>query len=151
MQGNDQSRMILVDSAVLPEVFVRVIKAKELLASGKVSTASEAARIAGISRSAFYKYKDAVFPYETQNTGRIITVDLELCDQPGVLSGVLSAFAQAGANILTVNQNIPSKGSALVSITARIDRLHIPAEDFIKKLLAAEGVERVTRVFSGGE
>ncbi|NLM79507.1 MAG: ACT domain-containing protein, partial [Clostridiales bacterium] len=108
--------MLLVDSSVLPKVFSQVLEAKELLASGKVSTAAEAARVAGISRSAFYKYRDAVYPYESRGIGRIITVYLELRDKPGVLSGVLSEFANAGANILTVNQNIPLKGRALVSI-----------------------------------
>ncbi len=144
--NDNQPRLMLVDSAVLPDVFIKVVEAKELLASGKAATAAEAARIAGISRSAFYKYKDAVYPYESKNMGKILTVHLELQDQPGVLSGVLSAFAGAGANILTVNQNIPSDGKAFVSISARIDNLNIPAEEFIKRLLGAEGVVQVTRV-----
>jgi chorismate mutase len=146
-QASDgHTRMMLVDAGVLPEVFVRVADAKELLATGKASSATEAARIAGISRSAFYKYKDSVFPYDAHRTGKIITVHAELCDQPGILSGVLSAFAAAGANILTVNQNIPAEGKALVSISARIDRLSVPAEEFFRTLSATEGVERVTRV-----
>lgn len=139
-------RMMLVDAAVLPEVFVRVADAKELLASGKAASASEAARIAGVSRSAFYKYKDSVFSYNVHQSGRIMTVHAELCDQPGVLSGVLSAFAAAGANIQTVNQNIPVEGKALVSISARIDRLNIPVEEFVRTLSGAEGVERITRI-----
>jgi chorismate mutase len=145
-KDGNQSRMLLVDSSVLPKVFSRVLEAKELLASGKVPTAAEAARVAGISRSAFYKYRDAVYPYESRGMGKIITVYLELRDKPGVLSGVLSEFANAGANILTVNQNIPLKGRALVSISARIDRLTVPAGQLIKNLHAAQGVEQVTRV-----
>ena len=86
-KDGNQSRMLLVDSSVLPKVFSQVLEAKELLASGKVSTAAEAARVAGISRSAFYKYRDAVYPYESRGIGRIITVYLELRDKPGVLSG----------------------------------------------------------------
>ncbi|HBT65344.1 MAG TPA: ACT domain-containing protein [Ruminococcaceae bacterium] len=138
--------MMLIDAAVLPEIFVRVLDAKEMLASGKAATAAQAARSAGISRSAFYKYKDAVFPYDTQEAGKIMTVHAELSDQPGILSGVLSAFAAAGANILTVNQNIPTEGKALVSISARIDRLTVPIEEFIRALSVTAGVERVSRV-----
>ena len=93
-----------------------------------------------------YKYKDSVFPYNVHQSGRIMTVHAELCDQPGVLSGVLSAFAAAGANIQTVNQNIPVEGKALVSISARIDRLNIPVEEFVRTLSEAEGVERITRI-----
>ena len=60
-----ERRFLLVDTEVLPDVFVKVLEAKELLASGAVSNISLAARKAGISRSAFYKYKDYVFDAET--------------------------------------------------------------------------------------
>ena len=53
-----ERRFLLVDSSALPDVFLKVLQAKELLASGSVSNISTAARQAGISRSAFYKYKD---------------------------------------------------------------------------------------------
>ena len=130
-------RMMLVDAAVLPEVFVRVADAKELLASGKAASASEAARIAGVSRSAFYKYKDSVFSYNVHQSGRIMTVHAELCDQPGVLSEFYRRLRRQG-NIQTVNQNIPVEGKALVSISARIDRLNIPVEEFVRTLSEAE-------------
>lgn len=144
MQKKDAfERLLLVDETVLPEVFVRVVEAKQLLASGKAATAAEAARVAGISRSAFYKYKDSVFTYDARNAGRILTVQTVLSDRPGILSGVLSAFATAGANILTVNQNIPSDGRALVSISANIDTPGFPVSDFIKNLSMTEGVVRV--------
>ena len=60
-----ERRFLLVDSSALPDVFLKVLQAKELLASGSVSNISTAARQAGISRSAFYKYKDYVFDAET--------------------------------------------------------------------------------------
>ena len=88
--------LLLVDAAILPEVFGKVLQAKEYLQSGQAETAAEAARLAGISRSAFYKYKDAVFTYEPERTGHILTVHFVLKDNPGVLSSLLSACAQAG-------------------------------------------------------
>ena len=84
------ARFLLVDAAVLPEVFVRVVDAKRLLATGRAASSAEAARLAGISRSAFYKYKDAVFPYDEEKAGRILTVHAVLRDQPGILSSVVS-------------------------------------------------------------
>ena len=109
MEGSaERKRLLLVDADALPEVFARVVDAKRFLATGEAATAAEASRLAGISRSAFYKYKDAVFPYDEKRSGRILTVHMVLRDRPGVLSAVLSAFADAGANILTVNQNIPA-------------------------------------------
>lgn len=122
----NRTRLLLVDSGAVPEVFVRVVEAKRYLQSGEADTAAEAARMAGISRSAYYKYKEAVFPYDEERTGHILTVHLLLRDRPGMLSAVLTAFAEAGANILTVNQNIPAGGTA-ARFHFRPDRPHGPA------------------------
>ncbi len=142
--------LLLVDASVLPDVFSKVLEAKEYLQTGHAATAAEAARMAGISRSAFYKYKDAVFPYDAERSGSILTVHLILRDRPGVLSSVLSAFAAAGGNILTVNQNIPAGGAASVSISARTDRLDRPVKAFIQSLQELPGVERIARITGGG-
>ena len=138
------------DAAILPEVFGKVLQAKEYLQSGQAETAAQAARLAGISRSAFYKYKDAVFSYEPERTGHILTVHFILKDNPGVLSSLLSAFAQAGANILTVNQNIPAGGTASVSISARTDRLTTSVGGFVQSLAHIPGVERISRISGAG-
>ena len=113
-QTDNDPRFLLVDESVLPEVFAKVVEAKDLLRSGRASTAAQAARLAGISRTAFYKYRDAVFSYDAGKSGGIVTVHLILQDNPGVLSALLAAFADAGANILTVNQNNPAGGVASV-------------------------------------
>ena len=100
----------LVERTLLPEVFQRVIEANEAIASGKAATASEAAKIAGLSRSAYYKYKDGVRPFFEATTDRIVTYHFMLHDQPGVLSSILGLMARSGANLLTVNQSIPMRG-----------------------------------------
>lgn len=145
-----QPRLLLVDAGAVPEVFVRVVQAKRYLQSGEAETAAEAARMAGISRSAFYKYKEAVFPYDEERAGHILTVHLLLRDRPGILSAVLTAFAEAGANILTVNQNIPAGGTAPVSVSARTDRMSLPVEAFIKQLRTVDGVRRIERISGEG-
>ena len=66
--------------------------------------------------------------------------------RPGVLSAVLSAFADAGANILTVNQNIPAGNVASVSVSARTDRLQMPVDAFIGVLRQLNGVQRIARI-----
>ena len=145
-----QPRLLLVDAGAVPEVFVRVVEAKRYLQSGEAETAAEAARMGGISRSAFYKYKEAVFPYDEERAGHILTVHLLLRDRPGILSAVLTAFAEAGANILTVNQNIPAGGTAPVSVSARTDRMSLPVEAFIKQLRTVDGVRRIERISGEG-
>lgn len=102
-----ERRFLLVDADVLPEVFVKVLQAKELLASGAVSNISAAAKQAGISRSAFYKYKDTVFDAETGRES--ITVVATLLDKTGALQGLLSGISAAGASIVTITQSRPGE------------------------------------------
>ena len=135
-----ERRFLLVDADVLPEVFVKVLQAKELLASGAVSNISAAAKQAGISRSAFYKYKDAVQPFQNMKAGRIITFYTLLKDTPGALSNILSIFANSGANILTINQTIPTNGCAGVTVTAETSEMHESLEEMMTEITAAEGV-----------
>ncbi len=147
--ANKRRQLVLVDAAVLPDIILRTLEAKRLLRSGQVSTVSDAAKTVGISRTAFYKYRDAVLPYDEETAGRTITVHMVLLHTPGVISGVLDSFARAGANILTVNQNIPSDGVANASISARIDQLLMPVGEFLRTLEEINGVQRVTGVTDG--
>ena len=98
------TKFYLVSAEALPEIFIKVAEAKRMLQSGEVRTAGDAARTVGISRSAFYKYRDAVRPFNDMKPGRIITFYTMLKNNPGVLSNVLSIFAGSGANILTINR-----------------------------------------------
>ncbi len=118
----EQSNFLLVDLSVLPEVFSKVVEAKRYMAQGKVKSYSDAAKMAGISRSAFYKYKDKVYPYENTSVKRVLTLNLMLVDEPGILSSLISELYRIGANIVTINQNIPVDGVAPVSVSLRIDR-----------------------------
>ena len=140
------SNMLLIHPDVLPDVYRRVVQAKRLLASGQAKSASDAARMSGVSRSAFYKYKDAVFAYNERAAGRIVTLHAVLRDRPGVLSSLLTELYRLGANILTVNQNIPVDGSALVSLSIRTDHLKGDISDLIEALRQVDGILRMDQV-----
>ena len=116
----EQNKYLLVESSALPDVFLKVCEAKSLLAKGDVKNASEAAKAVGISRSAFYKYKDYVYSYEEKLTQRIISISTVLHDEPGILAGFISHLHSLNANILTVNQSIPVDGVASVTISLRL-------------------------------
>ena len=133
-------KYFIVEASALPEVFLKVAEAKRLLSMGEVTTVNEAAKQTGISRSAFYKYRDSVFPFQNMMTGRIITFQLMLHDAPGVLSGILATFAGFSANILTINQTIPSGGCAAVTITTETMAMEEPIEDLLHSLAAMDGV-----------
>ena len=114
-----KTKFYLVAADALPEIFLKVAEAQRMLHAGEVSTAGEAARQVGISRSAFYKYRDSVQPFNDMKTGRIITFYALLKDNPGVLSNVLSIFAGSGANILTINQSANRSRSASPALRRR--------------------------------
>ena len=130
----------IVEASALPEIFLRVAEAKRLLSVGEASTVNEAAKMTGISRSAFYKYRDTVLPFQNMMTGRILTFQLLLHDEPGMLSGILKTFAEFSANILTINQTIPSGGCALVTITAETMAMEKSPEELLHSLTQTSGV-----------
>lgn len=84
----------IVEAQALPEVFLKVAEAKWLLETGEVATVNDAARATGISRSAFYKYRDSISPFQNLMAGRILTFQLLLRDMTGLLSSILTIFAQ---------------------------------------------------------
>ena len=106
----------IVEASVLPEVFLKVAEAKRYLETGEEKTIHSATQRVGISRSAFYKYKDAIRPFRDMSCGKIVTVQVLLRDEPGALSGILNLLADQGGNILTINQSIPSGGAAVVAV-----------------------------------
>lgn len=130
----------IVKREALPTVFLKVIEAKRLLGTGAAHSTAEAVRMTGISRGAFYKYKDMIAPYENDASSRVLTVQSVLEDRPGVLSSLLAAFSGAGANILTVNQSIPSDGAAYVTVSARTDTMSVTAGELLELLRALDGV-----------
>lgn len=134
----------IVKREALPTVFLKVIEAKRLLGTGAAHSTAEAVRMAGISRGAFYKYKDMIAPYENAAESRVLTVQSVLEDRPGVLSSLLASFSGAGANILTVNQSIPSDGAAYVTVSARTDSMTLAAAAFLESLRALNGVVSVS-------
>ena len=137
-----ESKFFIVEANALPEVFLKVAEAKRMLSSGECQTVGEATRKTGISRSAFYKYKDAIAPLQNLMAGRILTFQMLLQDRSGVLSHILSIFADSGANILTINQTIPQNGCAVVTISAETTELFCPVETLLHRVEGASGVVR---------
>ena len=136
----EKKKYYQVSAEALPEVFIKVAEAKRMLQVGEADTVGEAARLVGISRSAFYKYKDAVQPFQNMRAGHIITFYALLKDIPGVLSNYLSIFAGSGANILTINQTIPTNGCAGVTISAETSEMVDGLEELMSRAAAAQGV-----------
>ncbi len=114
------TRYFVVKEQAVPEVLLKVVEAKKLLDTGRVTTVHEAADQVGISRSSFYKYKDDIFQFHENSQGTTITLTFQMEDEPGLLSDVLKIIAQFGANILTIHQSIPINGVASLSLSVQV-------------------------------
>ena len=138
----------LVEASALPEVFLKVAEAKRLLATGEASTVNEATRMTDISRSAFYKYRDAVMPFQNMMTGRVVTFQFLIHDEPGLLANMLDIFPECNANILTINSIVPTNGTAVLTISAETMDLTVPLEEMLRRLRQYPGVIKA-EVLSG--
>lgn len=133
-------KFYIVEASALPEIFLKVAQARELIQTGEAKTVNEATHIVGISRSAFYKYKDAIRPFNDMLNGHIVTFQVLLKDEPGVLSSILAAFAASGGNILTINQSIPTGGVAAVTLSAETSNLSTTLEELVHSVEHLYGV-----------
>ena len=135
-----KNKFYIVEASALPEVFLKVAEVKRLLSTGEAATVNDASKIVGISRSAFYKYRDAIMPFQNMMTNRVITFQFMLQDQQGVLSLILKVFAESGANIQTINSVSPSNGCAFLTITAETTGLALSLEELLHVLSTTPGV-----------
>ncbi len=136
MQKNE---FVLVSTKVLPDVFEGVLHAKQLLAHGKAANASQAIKMAGISRSAFYKYRDYVFAYSADESS-CINLSAVLSDKAGVFSAMTTVLFENGANLVTVNQGMPIDGTATVSLTIDTNSIKLSIEALLDLLRATDGI-----------
>ncbi|MDO4710445.1 MAG: ACT domain-containing protein [Peptostreptococcaceae bacterium] len=118
-------KFLVIESIVLPDVFTKVLEAKESLRIDPKQGVTEVVRKVGISRSTFYKYKDSVFSLSEGMVGNKATLSFLLMHEKGVLSSILKILSENDANILTINQDIPINKIANVSITIEISQLKV--------------------------
>jgi len=144
----DIQQLVVVDSKVLPEIYIKVLEAKRMIARGDAKSSVDACKTVGISRSAYYKYKECVFTYEEKLTHKIISLYAVLKDEPGVLSSILTTLYELNANVLTVNQNIPIDSVATVTISIRFNSESIANSMIKTKLTELYGVVDI-KIISG--
>lgn len=138
-----ETKYVIVKADILPDVYTKVLRAKKMLFEGEAQNASEAAKLAGVSRSAYYKYKDAVFESGEIVGESSVTIDAKLKDTAGVLSDVMNEISKSGANVLSINQTAPVNSVATVSITVRISQMVITTDELIERIKSTDGVKTV--------
>ena len=145
----DHTKYYVVKKKAVPEVLLKVVEVKRLLASERSITIQEAADRIGISRSSFYKYKDDIFPFHEQARGKTITFIIQMDDEPGLLSAVLQTIAKFHGNILTIHQSIPINGVATLTLSVDILPGRGDAEAMVEDIERTEGIHYLK--LQGGE
>lgn len=138
-----QPKMYIVDSKILPDVYEKVLEAKSLLRSGDALTIQAACKMVGLSRSAFYKYKDSVYDFASSERGKMLILFMVLRHAPGVLSDIINTLASVKANILTINQTMPIMDTATLTVTVDMKSMDINPEELIQLLLSCKGCRKV--------
>ena len=134
---------LVIDKRVLPEVYEKVIATKKILQEGKVKEVTEATKLAGISRSVYYKYKDYVFEFSKMSNGRKATFSMIIAHQKGILSNILNIISEYEGNILTIDQGIPINNLANVSLTIDISSMKVELSEMLEILKKLKYVDKV--------
>ena len=149
MKDVTSQRFFLVREDVLTEAMQKTLEAKHLLRSRKVSSIWDAVKEVDLSRSAFYKYRDAVFPFHSIVQERILTVFLQLEDREGTLARLLSLVADYACNVLTIHQTIPIQGRASVTLSLDVTAMAKELDEFINEMKRLDFVESAEIISSG--
>ncbi|WP_317314179.1 ACT domain-containing protein [Holdemanella biformis] len=140
------SKYYVVSGDILPDVLEEVMQARILLQSGKAKRISEAVKMVGISRGTYYKYKDAVFSFNAEQSNRKAIISMILRNEKGTLSKVLSLVSVKQVNVLAINQTIPINGIANVALTLDISDLEISIQSLVSLIEAMPMVEKADLV-----
>ena len=143
MEVDIMKKYLIVNKKILPEVYEKVIEARNLINTGSVKGISEAVKVVGISRSTYYKYKDYVFSPDENQVGRKAVISMMLKHEKGILSNVLNYLSQENANILTINQSIPINNKASVNVSLDISDLTKSIDEVIADIKKIRGATQV--------
>ncbi|OEH91475.1 ACT domain-containing protein [Bacillus solimangrovi] len=149
MSKEKDAQYYLVREDVLPDAMLKTMQAKALLDRGKAESVADAVQMVDLSRSAFYKYRDCIFPFHTMMKEKIISLFFHLDDRSGALSNLLAVVAQTGCNVLTIHQTIPLQGKANVTLSLNTQGMKSDMNELIRKLRQLEFVDKVELLGTG--
>ena len=132
---------LIVHKSVLPDYFEKVVYARRLLENGSAADVSSAVKMAGSSRSTYYKYKDYVLEPSVMNEGRKAVLSVMLAHETGVLSALLSRISEAGCSVLTITQSLPIHNRAEVTLSMDISSMPGTIEVLLTDLSSTPGIE----------
>ena len=143
---NNRKEAYIIYEDILPEAIKRTAQAKQLLARGEAKNINEAVKMADISRSVYYKYKDGIFPFYQQETYRVVVLSVRMDNSPGHLMAVLAVLAEYDCNIHTLNQDMPLSGIAAATITMEVSEAKLSLGGLLSKIQELPGIISATYI-----
>ncbi|KXB57075.1 ACT domain protein [Gemelliphila asaccharolytica] len=125
----------IIREDVLPEAVQKTIIIKNELEKNPKLSIQEVSKKYGLSRSAFYKYKDTIYPLKDFKKESILSLSIHVDDIPGILGKILKIIHCENGNIITIHQTVPINERATIIISLNIN-LEITDIEKIKHLLS---------------
>lgn len=133
---------LIVHKSILPDYYEKVLETKRLLENGNAKDVSQAVKLAGISRSTYYKYKDYILEPSEMSDGRMAVISVILNHEPGILSSLLSKISDVGGSVVTITQSMPIHEKAQVTLTLDVSAIPGTLEDLMFDISKTQGVEK---------
>lgn len=132
---------LIVHKSILPEYYDQVINARELIVERDYSV-TEACKLNNISRSTYYKYKDYIFNLNKDSSNKIL-FNIKTIDEKGILSSILKVITESNGNVITINQDHPIDGSAIINVLIDTNDLSISIDELKNKINIIKGVKSI--------
>lgn len=144
MDKKDYKKFYLIREDVLPESVVKTLKIKDILKNNPSLSIFEAVKQFDLSRSAFYKYRDTIFPIdEKMESTREFTLILYVNDIVGMLAQVLNTLSSLQLSVLTIHQSIPMDGRATITLSLDAKGTDLEIDDVMEALKIIDHISKV--------
>ena len=140
---DNRNEFYIVAADVLPEALKKTAQIKALLSQNSNLTINEAADIVGLSRSAFYKYRESIFSYNKMNKERIVTLIVTAADEISVLAECLQIITEMDGQILTVNRGLPIQDTSKATLVIDTKNMKQEIETLVEKLYEIAQVREI--------
>ncbi|MBX5334590.1 ACT domain-containing protein [Rhodococcus fascians] len=144
MDNKDNRKFYLIREDVLPESVIKTLKVKDALKNNSNLSIYHAVKQFNLSRSAFYKYRETIFPVDEKILDqREFTLILYVNDIVGMLAQVLNAISQLKLSVLTIHQSVPIEDKATITLSLNARNSNLSIDEVIESLREINHVTKV--------
>ncbi len=144
LDNKDNRKFYLIREDVLPESVIKTLKVKDAIKNNSNLSIYDAVKQFNLSRSAFYKYRETIFPVDEKILDqREFTLILYVNDIVGMLAQVLNAISQLQLSVLTIHQSVPIEDKATITLSLNARNSNLSIDEVIESLREINHVTKV--------